>query len=87
MKIAGKRVRKIYFEKMSSLIKKGAEVLEFQSFLGEKSQNFRTRVFWKNRQYLTCHANPFPFIRQESGQLIDDVSVTEIPAKKAYHPS
>jgi len=84
MKISGKRIKIIPFATMSYRIRMGAEVLEFQLFLGS---TFHTRIFWKNRQFISYHDHPFPFLRQQNGRILNENVYCRIPAKTDYHPS
>ena len=79
----------ITYEKMSELILAGAEILEFQNFLGVPKQIFRTRAASEGVTYVSYHDRPMKFILQPGGKIVTDEQLEKLNSKKpsTYHPS
>ena len=74
-------------EAMAALIENGAEIIEFQNFLGGERQVYTTVVMLNDKRFVCYHKSVFPFIRQKNGKLIHDKVAGGIPACRNYHPS
>ncbi len=63
---------------------KGLAFKEFQTFVGEKRQCFKTVIVFGGKEYLTYHARPFSFIITGNGRLRPRLLIS---GPSRYHPT